>query len=211
LERVVRGPSWTQLLGEGVAVAVVAGMVGRVIADGVDPASQTTDVAQIAARAGRTGIVWAAVAASLAVWLTLRRGEHRALAPRLLMALLIGVLAGGLGGAIFQAPLSLLDPPVLRSTHAPYAIGALAVTGALVGAMLGALWQPRAVATGFLTGLATAALVRFFVYASDWSRPNLFDAVLETGLYCVAIVGCVLAALIAVAPPDGAAGPDAAR
>jgi len=189
---------------EGVAVAVASGLLVRQLADPLkvtdtlaDPASDTDRiVSQIALR----GLCWAAVGAALAIWLSLRRGERGRLLRRTATGLLLGGLAGALGGALYGLVAFAPDANLGLDARNQLQIGALALTGGVLGIGIGALWiPPRAVAGcvgGALGGAAIQLATNATVHPSD---PWTF------GLNCFAIVGVALLGLLALDVRDAAA------
>ena len=190
--------STARLFIEGMLVAGAAALVARWLADPIDPADQTNEAAQIVTAIVRRTVTWAMLGAALAVWLSFVRGEARLLANRLVLGLVVGALAGALGGAIIALPQYLSDLDVTRDAIDTISIGAFAVSGGLIGALLGTLWIPRSIAAGVLAGLAAGALVRLVWNAIDWSGGSAFEEALQIGIQCLVIVGLVLAALQAL-------------
>jgi hypothetical protein len=179
------------VLAEGIVVAAAAGMLGRALAGWVDDHT-TTGV--IAATILRRAVTWSIVAAVLGAWLTLRRGERRQLAGRALAGLVLGALAGGLGGALYELPRIVNAGVNLSPTDLDrLALGSLLVTGAVLGAAIGVLWIPPRKAAGLFGGALGGALVQLAM--NGWGTPA---DVLAVGIQCVLIVGLALAAMLAL-------------
>ncbi|MQA75623.1 MAG: TIR domain-containing protein [Solirubrobacterales bacterium] len=202
-----RLPSTARLFIDGLLVAGAAALLARWLADPIDPADQVTEAGKIATAILRRTVTWAVLGASLGAWLTLIRGERQLLANRIVLGLGVGALAGALGGAIIALPQYLSDLDVTREAIDAISIGAFAVSGALIGALVGALWIPRSLAAGFLAGLAAGALVRLLWNVVAWSGGSAFEESLGTGIQCLLIVGLVLVALRALSvEPRSAVG-----
>jgi TIR domain len=197
-EPAARFASTARLFAEGMAVAGAAALVARLLAEPIDPAEEASAAGQIAAAILRRTVTWAVLGAALAAWLSFVRGELRLLAPRLLLGLAIGALAGALGGAIVALPQYLPDSELSRETIRTISIGAFAVSGGLIGGLIGALWTPRSIATGVLAGLVGGALVRLLWNAVGFSTDAAIEDALGIGIQCLLIVGLVLAALQAL-------------
>ena len=109
-----------------------------------------------------------------------------------LLGLLVGAIAGALGGAIFGFPVAYGEDHDIFSTTAQLInVGSFAVTGALIGALIGGLWLPPRVAAGLASGGVAAALaVAPFVHGNT-----------TAGVFCLnaaAIAGATLATLVAI-------------
>jgi hypothetical protein len=205
---------------EGVAIAVIAGMLARWAAAPIQPhpppGHQAGSTELILMQIARRAVVWAAVGAALALWLSLRRGDQGRLLRRLLIGLTYGALAGALGGALFALPDHFPSDGQLRLFN----VASLAITGGLLGMGLGALWIPPRTAAGLLAGACGGALaqvcINVFVEPSnvEETRRQAF----EVGYQCLGIFGLALLALLALdvlraasAPRAAPAAPEAAR
>ncbi len=186
--------STARLFIDGMLVAGVAALAARWLADPINPADATSEAGQVAAATLRRTIVWALLGLALAVWLSFVR-DVRPIAGRALLGLAIGALAGALGGVIQFAPTYVQDFEASPDTVRAISIAAYAVSGSLIGGLLGALWTPRRIAIGLGVGLAAGALVRLVWNALDWSAATAFEESLAVGLQCLLIVGIVLATL----------------
>ncbi len=185
--------STARLFIDGMLVAGLAALVARVLAEPIDPMDVASDEGQVAIATLRRAVVWAVLGLALAVWLSFVR-DVRPIAPRALTGLAIGALAGALGGVIQFAPTYLPDLDARDSIDA-ISILAFAISGGLIGGLLGALWTPRRLAVGLGAGLVSGALVRLFWNAMDWQPDTTFEESVGVGLQCLLIVGLVLATL----------------
>lgn len=197
-EPAARFASTARLFAEGMAVAGAAALVARLLAEPIDPAEEASAAGQIAAAILRRTVTWAVLGAALAAWLSFTRGEVRLLATRILLGLAVGALAGALGGAIVALPQYLPDSELSRESIRTISIGAFAVSGGLIGGLIGSLWTPRSIATGVLAGLVGGALVRLLWNAVGFSTDAAIEDALGIGIQCLLIVGLVLAALQAL-------------
>ena len=114
-------------------------------------------------------LTWALIGAAIAVWMTVLRGESRRLLGHGFLGLIVGALAGALGGAIFGAAVNLPAEPLTPDTERQIQVGALAVTGGVIGVLLGRLWIPPRAGPGFLAGAAGGALVQIVLNAGEWN------------------------------------------
>jgi hypothetical protein len=178
---------------EGVAIAAGAGMLARWLGDPIRAGANATDAALILTTVARRAETWAVIGAALAIWLSVRRGEQGRLLRRTAMGLLLGALAGGLGGAIFAGLVYLPDAAVSGKAVERISVAALAATGGVLGAAIGALWVPRRVAVGCVGGALGGVLVQLGTNA--FGHPS---DVLALGLNCFVIVGVALFAMLSL-------------
>lgn len=192
---------------EGVAVAVAAGLLahwafGFLGPPPLDrllgrPTEHETIVGQLQLRA----VCWAVVVAALAIWLTVRRGDRGRLLRRTAMGLLLGGLAGALGGGLWSLLCFVLPDENLRGAAQQHAqIAALALTGGIVGIAVGMLWIPPRAAAGCLAGALGAVLVQLATNTLD--HP---PATATFALNCFAITGVALLALLLLDVRDAVA------
>ena len=137
-------------------------------------------------------MTWAVAGAALGIWLAFRVRAAHDYARCAVLGLLVGAIAGALGGAIFGFPVAYGEDQDLSSTIAEWInVGSFAVTGALIGALIGGLWLPPRVAAGLASGgVAAAVAVAPFVYAET-----------NAWVFCLnaaAIAGATLATLVAI-------------
>jgi hypothetical protein len=191
-ERVERTRPWFQVLLEGVLIAVAAGLVARAINQAVRTAPDDEKLARILDVVVWRAETWAVVGAALAVWLTLMRGEPRDAVRRAIVGLLVGGLAGALGGATYAVPRFLLDDLTDEQIHL-ISDTSYAVTGGLLGAMVGWLWLPRRAGAGLAAGVAAGFLQHALWINQEWS-----GRMASVAFECFTILGVVLGALLAL-------------
>lgn len=197
-------PSLVRPLIEGILVAAAAGIAGGLLGGSLDPGSASDDAAKVITTVVQRAVTWAVVGAAIGVWVTILRGESRTLVGRGLAGLILGALAGAVGGAIFGAAVYLPDH-VDPETKKQIQIGALAATGAVLGALLGRLWIPPRASAGLLAGAAGGALAQLILKAGDWGLASS----LAVSFRCVFIVTFVLATMFALDALRATAAPGA--
>lgn len=184
-----------RLVTEGILVAGLAALIGRLINDPIRLTDEFGEATQAIVTVAKRTITWATVGAALAVWLTFVRGETRRILLRGLAGLALGALAGALGGLVIVVPEEIPDPNLDRDTVRAISIGGFAVSAAIIGGMLGALWTPRNLLVGIASGLVAGAAVRVFWNSIDTSEENAFEAGMQIGIQMLLIVGLILTAL----------------
>jgi hypothetical protein len=190
---------------EGMLVAGVTAAAGRLLGEqlpdgpagkqGESPTEVIEHVGSIILRRTET---LALVGAVLAVWLA-RRIWHTDPFRHLARGLLTGALAGLLGGLILGLWAYLPDVNLKFDEKANVELLATAVSGGILGSLIGWLWRPRRTGPGFVAGALGGLLFQLvFVIATGWknSEPTL-DVVLSFGLATALIVGAALLAMIA--------------
>jgi hypothetical protein len=216
LDRPAQAGSWGPAL-EGAAVAGVAGLLGRWLAEAVlefEPAfSGESDGewirhvwTEIARRTGTLLLVGIA----LAIWSALR--VVRVPPSRLLAkGALFGGLAGLLGGLLWTLPVYIPEPKAEFGKRASLELASLAVSGGLLGALMGTVWRPRrraaAVAAGAVAGMAIAA----FAFAVTWKMKAPGDRVWFAGLAAALIAGATLATMIGLDRRESRGGESSAE
>jgi hypothetical protein len=189
-----RLPGSSLLIG-GIALAALSGFAARGL-QGVlpDPEDQGTDAARIATSMLRRAGLWAWVAAALAVWLEFAHWER---GWRLVEWAFLGFVVGALGGALAEAlvavPQYLWDEPRGR-----YQVAAVAIVGAVMGALLGGLWHPKRLLLGLVTGSAAGVLVELFLRSSVKRWDPLTDPETQVGTRAAVITAAVLGVLLAL-------------
>jgi hypothetical protein len=186
-------PSLVRPLLEGLATAAAAGVAGGALG-GLIEKTGTDDVERILSNAIQRAVTWAVVGAALAVWLTILRGERRGALGRGLFGLLLGALAGALGGAVFGAAVNLPEEALAAETREQIQIGALAVIGGGIGALLGRLWIPPRAGPGLVAGAAGGAFAQIVLNAGDWD----WSSALSVGFRSLVIVGFVITTMFAL-------------
>lgn len=187
------GPPGWRLILEAMLVAGAAAFAGRWLGDGISVTGGTAaKIAEVLLRRAET---WAVVGAALAVYMAART-ERTDLVRLGLWGLLIGAIAGAVGGAIWALPVELAD---LSGEAAKWIeVGSLAATGGILGALIGALWRPRRVGAGFAGGAIAAALLQLVVIGSRWEINSKSEQALKFGLAAMAIAALTLAALLSL-------------
>ncbi len=165
-----------RLTAEGAAIAAVAAGCGRLLGTLIDkPEAGNGWLGYVAAIGGTRAIAWGLVGIALSIWLALRVDRAK-LASWGLLGLLVGAIAGLVGGAIWALAVELTE---LRPKGDPAGwvdLGAFAVTGGMIGALVGGLWRPRQRAAGLLGGLLGGAFAQLIYIGplSDVSQPVKF-------------------------------------
>jgi hypothetical protein len=192
--RVRRAPSSSvRPLLEGLVTAAAAGVAGGALGSVIDKAGQD-NVERILSNATQRALTWAVVGGAIAVWLTILRGERRGALGRGLFGLMIGALAGAVGGAVFGAAVNLPEETVGAETRDQIQIGALAVIGGGIGALLGRLWIPPRAGPGLIAGAAGGAFAQLLINAGDWDFPSA----LAVGFRSLMMVGFAITTMLAL-------------
>jgi hypothetical protein len=186
-------PSLVRPLLEGLATAAAAGVAGGALG-GLIEKTGTDDVERILSSVTQRAVTWAVVGGAIAVWLTIVRGERRGGLGRGLLGLMLGALAGALGGAVFGAAVNLPEEALALETREQIQIGALAVTGGGIGALLGKLWIPPRAGPGLIAGAAGGAFAQIVLNAGDWG----LSSALAVGFRSVTMVGFVITTMFAL-------------
>jgi TIR domain len=132
----------------------------------------------------------------LAVWLASRIGRSEGGYPWK-RGLLIGALAGAIGGLLWALPSYGPQENLHALERAEMDLRGLTATGALMGVLIGSLWRPRRVLSGLVGGAIGGFLFQLVVVLVNWDNSNLTGTVVSYGLASVAIVGFVFAAMAA--------------
>lgn len=188
-------PLGWRLILEGMLVtgltATAARLVGEKLPGGSDDAER---IAVIVARRTET---LALVGAVLAFWLA-RRVWHTYPLRHIARGFLVGAFAGLLGGLILGLWAFLPEENLGFDDKAKVDLIATALSGGVIGSLIGWLWRPRRTGPGFIAGLAGGFLFQLAVVATSWenSKPP-GDVALSFGLATALIVGAALLAMIA--------------
>lgn len=205
-----------RLVFEGMAVAGIAAAAGRFLGakiltsqPAIDGESSQETGEHIVREILRRAETLALVGAALAIWLALRVFRIDPVRPGW-RGLLIGAIAGALGGAIFAVPVFLPDEKVGFDARAQIELGAIALSAGMLGALIGSLWRPSRTGAGFACGLAGGVLFQLFVVATGWKNSSTGEIVLSYGLASALIAGLTLAAMLALdrRSPRAARTPD---
>jgi hypothetical protein len=177
--------------------AVLAGLLAAAV---FASAENPGNVAQIGYPIERRGLIWAVVGAALGLWLALRSGRANP-GWRALQGLLIGAIAGALGGAIVALPEHLPDPgPLVKGTGSGadwLEVASVAVTGGLIGAWIGSLWSPASRGLGFASGAGAGAVIAIIYNWVGWgpTPSDNFQWALTFGIRAAVIAGVVVATM----------------
>jgi hypothetical protein len=186
---------WRVVL-EGMLVAGAAATAARFLGEELPRGDEDTErIAVIAVRRTET---LAVVGAVLAIWLA-RRVWHTYPLRHIARGFLIGGVAGLVGGLILGLWSYLPEENLGFDEKARVDLIATAVSGGILGSLIGWLWRPRRTGPGFIAGLAGGLLFQLlFVIAGGWenSKPA-GDVALSFGLGTAMIVGAALLAMIA--------------
>jgi len=165
-----------------VAALIVTELVKELMPAPEDPGSEAAGVAVAVARRAET---WAVIGAAVAGSIMVAAGRCPHALSRTFAGLGLGALAGAVGGLVDSLPtiLSIEDP----GWDEP---AALAVTGALLGTLLGGMWGSGRKALGLAFG-AGAGLLAYAVM----SAPGTAGEVAIRATLLVALILCGLAAV----------------
>ncbi|HST70510.1 MAG TPA: TIR domain-containing protein [Solirubrobacterales bacterium] len=186
---------WRMIL-EGMLVGGVTATVARFLGEALGNGKDEGEV--IAFITLRRTETMALVGAVLAVWLA-RRIWHTYPLRHIARGFLIGGLAGLLGGLILGLWSYLPNPDYGFEKKARVDLVATAVSGGILGSLIGWLWRPRRTGPGFVAGFIGGLLFQLvFVIATGWNNSEPTAAVaLSFGLGTAMIVGVALLAMLA--------------
>ncbi len=180
---------------EGILVAALAAYAARWLFDPVlQGDGHATEIAGVIAR--RTG-TWALAGAALALWLGLRT-QRTDLLRLGAIGLFAGALAGVLGGAIWAFPVILGELGQTSPTANRYQVVSFAVTGGILGVLIGALWRPPSLGVGLAAGLVGGGMFVVLINWIGWDySATRSQTVLSFAVAAVVIVGATLTTLVA--------------
>jgi hypothetical protein len=161
----------------------------------VDEESGRELVSHIGAIVTRRGITFGFVGAVLTVWLARRVWRTYPLG-HLLRGLLVGALAGVVGGAIFGAGIYLPEETVPLGERDGIDLVAMAVTGGILGSLVGRLWHPTRTGPAVVAGALGGFLAQAIVAIAGWHNPDAVQAALRFAFVAATIVGMVLATML---------------
>ncbi len=205
-------PLSKRLVLEGMLVAGITAAAARLLGDPIpmpdeipklkhgepDELSPRETAEQIGGTILQETVVLALIGAALAIWLALRIRRVDPVRPGV-RGLLVGALAGAISGTIWALPVFLPDEKVGFQSRADIALGAIAVAGGLIGALIGSLWHRRRTAAGFVCGAVGGFLFQLIaVIVLEWKPDPLFETLLAFGLAAAAMAGLTLAAMLAL-------------
>jgi hypothetical protein len=202
----VRRPSSARLILEGVLVAAAAAFAARWLGNGLLTAEAGDTAKEIASVVAKRGETWAFASAAVAVWLAARTGRADVVRCGLI-GLLVGALAGAIGALAWGLPVIIPADEVSEAVANRIEIGSLAITGGLIGAMIGSLWRPPRLGAGLAGGVAAAVLTQLLLNGSGWNINSKNEFALSFGLGAATITAGALAALLALDRRQGPRGP----
>jgi hypothetical protein len=196
-------PSVVVLVLQGVVLAFVTGLVANWLVSEVmrSPDEFSNPDAAAAVGVARRTIQWAIVGGVLATWLALAHRGGRNPAARAFAGLVLGAVAGAIGGTVDALP-AFTD----QEFGSWLQTAALAATGALIGAFLGGSWEPPHSAYGLVAGAGAGALAELLVETVDKTGQAALRVAIVAGLVLVA-----LAALTAAREAGARGGPAGAQ
>jgi hypothetical protein len=187
--------SWGEALVVAAAVAVPAAVIAA--DDGLHTDTGThSDGGNLARLAAQRAVLWALIMGAVLAWVAWRRPGHR-WAPALRAGLLWGALFGVLGAVAHAIPTYYIDNPswerwgigAATAHDIAYAV-AFGVSGAGIGALVGAAWNPPGVGRGLLAGLVAGTALAWLAHTSvDQEDPKkiLGSILLAVGILAAAI------------------------
>jgi TIR domain len=178
-------------------VAAAGGLAGRAVAELLRAESRDTKAAKILDVVALRGLAWALVGAFLAVWLTSRLRTSERPASRLIFGTLTGALAGAGGAAIYALPRFLPESRPPDSTLDFLAVAEFAFTGALIGWLIGSLWENRG-SLGLTAGLLAGTLLELVVVASSLDNLGSTGRIVKVGVDAAVIAGLAAAAVATI-------------
>ena len=193
---------WRTVL-EGMAVAAVTAFPARLLGELLANSSGRLpgeSVEEIAAHIGtivlRRTVTLALVGAALAFWLALRLWGTDPL-RNLARGLVTGGLAGLLGGLILGLWIYVPDRIPSFEARATADLLGLAVSGGVLGSLVGHLWRPRRTGLGLAAGALGGFLFQLlFVVVPGWENTERFEIALSFVIATAMIAGASLAAMI---------------
>lgn len=192
-------PGWRLAL-EAALLAGLVGAGGRALAERIPKGSG--NAAELASTAARRGLTWALIAAALALLFGFwsRRTDLGRLA---VWGLVVGGIAGAIGGAVYGAPVVLPDENLTKTdlSQAHHIdVWSFAVTGGIVGGLLGSFWRPRQLALGVVAGALAGAVANAVLYELEPAAQQATSVkALFSAITAAAVAGLTTAALIALA------------
>jgi TIR domain len=200
-------PLSKRLVLEGMLVAGVTAAAGRALGeklltltskDASDGEKSRETAEHIVGEVLRRGETLALVGAALAIWLALRVRRIDPVRPGL-RGLLIGAIAGAIAATIWTLPVYLPPDKVEFASQARIELGAIAVSGGLLGALIGSLWRPSRTGAGVACGAVAGVLFQVLVVVTHWkNNSSAGEIALSFGLGAAAIAGVTLAAMLAL-------------
>jgi TIR domain-containing protein len=153
----------------------------------------------------RRGLVFALVGAALSIWLARRVWRIYPL-RHLLLALLMGAVAGAVGGLIFGARAYLPHETVTLDQRDLVDLLGFAITGGILWALIGRLWRPPRIGPALLGGAIGGFGAQVIIVALEWQKRGMTPSAGRLGLVAAAAAGFALVALIAGDRAEAAEG-----
>lgn len=191
---------------EALVVAAIAVIPAAVVAAAEGLRTSTSELSagsNLARLAVQRAELWAVVMAAVLAWVAWRRPGRR-WTSSLRAGLFWGAVFGLVGAVVHGIPTYLIDGETwvgwglsdgtVKSVRiAAYALG-VGVTGAGIGALVGAAWNPPGIARGLLAGLVAGALLGWVVRTGIGIGANTTQTKVFTSiLVAVGIVGAAIA------------------
>ena len=134
--------------------------------------------------------------AALGIWLALR---VFAAPPGRWIAkgLLIGGIAGLVGGLIWTLPVYYPDAKAEFDKRASIELASLAVSGGVLGVLIGSIWRPPRRSAAFWSGAVAGLVVAAIVWAVSWKTKTADQRVWLSGLAAALITASVVATMLA--------------
>jgi hypothetical protein len=180
--------------------AVVGRLVGQLLPSGGKPKDSESprEVAEhVTSIVMRRTETLALIGAALAIWLARRVWQTNPI-RHLARGLLTGGIAGLLGGLIWGLAVYLPTDTPTFSEKANIELLAIAVSGGILGSLVGWLWRPRRTGPGFIAGAVGGLLFQLvLVIATDWENSEDVEVIVSFALAAAMIVGAALLAMIA--------------
>jgi hypothetical protein len=188
-----------RLILEGMAVAGVAAVLGRLLMGNRNIFDKEEAAYNILETTIRRGVTWGIVGVALAIWLGIRL-KRTDLGRLTWTGLLVGALAGAISGAIWGARVFLPEEDLAFTSSEANTIQILcqAISCGLIGALLASIWRPPRAAFGLIAGAATGALLQLILNALGWNPATQPGNAYNYGLTAIAVTGVVLTALLAL-------------
>jgi hypothetical protein len=193
---------WRLVL-EGMLLAAGTAVVGRLVGQLLPSGGKAIDSEtgrEVAEHVGsivmRRTATSALVGAVLAIWLARRVWRTNPI-RHLARGLLTGGLAGLLGGLIWGLAVYLPVDKLTFSEKANIELVAIAVSGGILGSLIGWLWRPRRTGPGFIAGAVGGLVFQLLVIAGSWENSDDFEVIVSFAAAAAMIVGAALVAMIA--------------